>query len=183
MVGEIHLWSLFIRFNFRTNAPFPGLLGPPALKDGKKVHVLAPLLCSLALAPRSPVRSLGDLIWRWAPSCEHGAQWPGHARLVAPPLPVISSCHPAIQLGRARPCARTAGFRTFRLTRPGEHAWLQGDHSAQASLLGRASHHVGGAISGALGHPTLLSAQNLPLLHPQLAYHGDRTDTIINASL
>lgn len=55
--------------------------------------------------------------------------------------------------------------------------------SAQASLLGRVSHHVGGAISRALGHPTLLSTQNLPLLHAQLAHYGDRTDTIINASL
>lgn len=159
--GKNPLRGLLIRSDFRTMHSSGDYLG-------------------LALAHLSPVRSSGDLIWRWAPSCEHRAQWPGHALLVAPSLPVTSSCHPAIQLGRAHPCTRTAGFSTFRLTQA-ERACIAARRPP--CLLCKASHHVGGAILGALAHSTLLSAQNLPLLHPQLAYHGDRTDTIINTSL
>lgn len=64
---------------------FSGFLGPPAVEDRKKAHVLL-LLCSVDLLSLTfpQVTSTGDLIWRWFPCCKHRAQHSGRAQLCGP---------------------------------------------------------------------------------------------------
>lgn len=95
-------------------------------------------LCSVDLLSfTSPqVRIPGDLIWRWALSCEHEAQQAGCARLRAPPLcqsPHLRSCLPT-WLGTSLP--QHGQPESPGCKGPRKHSLLQGDKlsSCQAFL-------------------------------------------------
>lgn len=132
-------------------------------------------LCSVNLLPlTSPqVRSPGDLIWRWAPYCEHGPERPGRAQLHGPTFASHLILKSWLPTWLSPPCPRTASYSIFRL-RWARKALIatRGRTELLPSLVGRASHHFGGAISGAVEHPHLLSTQSYHSPLPQLAYNG-----------
>lgn len=67
-------------------------------------------LCSVDLLSFTSlqVRIPGDLIWRWALSCEHEAQQAGCARLCGPPFASHLILGLAFQVGWALPCPSMA---------------------------------------------------------------------------